>query len=92
MINTTFDLDFAIAERFGESAVVDTFQRAFGEWKDSVEYLTALVITLNHKIWEHYEENDRLATLYNTLWATADEWCMENLSGGDMDYYLAETD
>lgn len=31
---TTFWQDFSIADRFGASAVQDTFNRAFAEWKD----------------------------------------------------------
>ena len=30
---TTFAMDFDIADRFGASAVKDTFNRAFNEWK-----------------------------------------------------------
>ena len=32
-VNTTFWEDFSIAERFGLSAIQDTFNRAFKEWK-----------------------------------------------------------
>ena len=30
---TTFWSDFSVADAFGTSAVVDTFKRAFEEWK-----------------------------------------------------------
>ena len=32
-VNPTFWEDFSIAERFGLSAIQDTFNRAFKEWK-----------------------------------------------------------
>ena len=32
-VKTTFWEDFSIAERFGLSAIQDTFNRAFKEWK-----------------------------------------------------------
>ena len=32
-VKTTFWEDFSIAERFGLSAIHDTFNRAFKEWK-----------------------------------------------------------
>lgn len=47
---TTFWQDFSIADAFGIAAVVDTFKRAFKEWKDNYKYLTELVMVLNHKI------------------------------------------
>lgn len=92
MINTTFDMDFSIADRFGESAVRDTYRRAFDEWKNNVEYLTALVIALNHKLWQHYVRKSPLTEVYRELYEQADAWCMENLEGENMRYFLTETD
>ena len=53
---TTFFEDFTIADKFGKKAVLDTYQRAFKEWKSDYKYLTELVIALNWKIWEHYDK------------------------------------
>ena len=50
-LQTTFWNDFSIADRFGLSAIQDTFNRAFKEWKENYKYLTELVLVLNHKIW-----------------------------------------
>lgn len=50
-VSTTFAMDFAIAEAFGENAVKDTYRRAMRGWKDNYKYLTELVIVLNHRIW-----------------------------------------
>ena len=45
---TTFWQDFSIADNFGETAVEDTYQRVFKEWKHDYKYLTELVMVLNH--------------------------------------------
>ena len=38
-LQTTFWNDFSIADRFGLSAIQDTFNRAFKEWKENVKRL-----------------------------------------------------
>ena len=69
LVDNTFWIDFSIAEAFGVNDIKDTFKRAFEEWKNDYKMLTALVITLNHKIWQHYEaENNELALVYDSLW------------------------
>lgn len=55
-LQTTFWNDFSIADQFGLSAVQDTFNRAFEEWKENYKYLTELVLVLNHKIWQYHEK------------------------------------
>ena len=89
---TTFYEDFSIADWFGESAIRDTFKRAFAGWKGNYKYLTELVMALNWKIWEHYETNERIARVYNELWEKADGWAMDNLKGEELDYFLRTTD
>ena len=89
---TTFYEDFSIADMFGVSAVKDTYKRAFREWRSDHKYLTELVMVLNWKIFEHYETNDRLAQLYDTLFREADEWACENLKGDELTYYIETTD
>ena len=69
MAENTFFMDFSIADVRGASAIKDTYKRAFNEWKDDYKMLTALVVTLNHKIWQHYEAgNNKLALVYDELW------------------------
>lgn len=90
---TTFWMDFSIADKFGTDAIKDTYKRAFNEWKFDVVYITELVIVLNWKTffwWENH--NEEYFTLYDSLWARADRWCMKNLKGSDLDYYLRTTD
>ena len=94
-METTFWDDFSIADVFGVSAIKDTFNRAFNEWKSNYKYLTELVIVLNYKIWQHYEKGgktDAKAILYNDLWGEADSYAMENLKGEELDHFLRITD
>lgn len=89
---TTFWEDFSIADRFGISAVKDTYKRAFAEWKTNTTYITELTIVLNHKIWQYYQHNDTLARVYDELWRECDNWCCNNLKGDDLSYYYCTTD
>lgn len=105
---TTFWQDFTIAEQFGVKAIQDTFDRAFNEWKNNYVYLTELVMVLNWKIGEWYENTGAMkkfdysmhdyvafqdyAKLYNDLWEKADEYAMSYLKGGDLEYFLETTD
>lgn len=90
---TTFWDDFTIADMFGADAVRDTFRRAFGEWRDDVEYVTELALVLNWRCWKHYERGDsELAELYGDLYHEVDDWCWSNIKGGDIDYYFRMTD
>lgn len=91
---TTFWMDFSIADKFGENAVKDTFNRAFNEWKSDYVYLTELVIILNLKLWKHYNKNGdcTFSRLYNELWQKADAYAMENLKEKELEYFLRTTD
>lgn len=89
---TTFWNDFSIAERFGIAAIRDTYRQAMKGWRHNAVYLTELVLILNHKIWQWYEKNDRLAEVYNDLWEKADAYACENLTGDDLQYFYDVTD
>ena len=89
---TTFWDDFTIADYFGLKAIQDTFERAFEEWKNNYIYLTELVMVLNHKIWQHYDDNREYGELYNNLWEEAEEYACENLKGKELDYFYQTTD
>lgn len=92
-MTTTFPEDFTIADMFGADAVKDTFKRAFNEWKTNYVYLTELTITLNLKLWEHYEAgNEELATVYNDLWKKADGYACNNLTGEEAAFFFRVTD
>ena len=93
MAENTFFMDFSIADVFGANAVKDTYKRAFNEWKDDYKMLTALVVTLNHKIWQHYEaENNKLALVYDELWKKADQYAYDTLKNEALKYFLEVTD
>ena len=89
---TTFWDDFCIAERFGHKAIKDTFNRAFDEWKSNIEYITELVMILNWRMWRLADFDEDTAKLYEDLWKIADGWCMDNLKGDDLNYFLSITD
>lgn len=92
-LKTTFKQDFTIADRFGISAIKDTFKRAFSKWKNNTVYVTELCVVLNWKLCEHFEKkNTSYAELYNELWEKVDVWCQENLKGKDLEYFYKITD
>ena len=93
MVDNTFWQDFSIADAFGPHAVEDTYKRASKGWEDNVEYYAALVVTLNHKIWQHWESGDKkLAELYDRLWKRADAYAYEHFGKDDLRRYWELTD
>ena len=89
---TTFYRDFSIAERFGDSSIEDTFNRAFNGWKSNCKYLTELVIVLNHKIFDWAPRNEARGRLYEKLWRKAAAYAEGNLKGDELNYYYRKTD
>lgn len=89
---TSLYRDFSIADAFGIEAVKDTHKRAFEFAKYDYKLLTEYVMVLNWKIWEHYENNVELATLYNDLWGETDVYAQENLKGDELSYFYRTTD
>lgn len=94
---TTFWEDFSIAERFGKDAIVDTAKRAFDEWKNNIEFLTELIMVINHKSWYWSKDwNDEYMTLYTQLYYEYDNKAYEhinkNLSPEDLTYYWRTLD
>jgi len=90
---TTFWQDFTIADCFGEAAVRDTFDRAFGEWKSDVVYVTELALVTNWRCWLHHDAgDDALSDLYAELYYKVRGWCLDNLKGDDIRYYFEVTD
>lgn len=89
---TTFFQDFSIAEPFGKNAIKDTYKRALEYAKTDYKYLTELVLVLNWKIWQHYEDNPELGKIYNTLWQKTDEYACNNLKDAELSYFFRTTD
>ena len=89
---TTFWEDFSIAEKFGEEAIKDTFNRAFEEWKENYIYLTELVMILNCKIYQFFQNDIKLAKIYNDFWEKADYYACNHLKGKELSYFYKITD
>lgn len=95
---TSFYRDFSIAELYGSSAIEDTFNRAFEEWKDNFKYLTELVMVLNWKIHEHFsnieydKRADEFCDIYTRLWSETDKYAQDNLEGNELRYFYQTTD
>lgn len=104
MVDNTFWLDFSVAEMGGLVGVQDTYDRAKEEWKEDIAMMTALCITLNHKIWQHYRANrpdsQKMSKLYDKLWKDCDSYILETGGGADyknfnkeqVKYFLEATD
>lgn len=91
-LKTTFWNDFTIADTYGVEAVNDTFNRAFNEWKNNVEYITELAMVMSWKSCYYYGKNKRYMNLYSELYHKVDEWCLDNLEDDDLSYYIQTTD
>ena len=92
-MKTTFWEDFTIADYFGMDAIKDSYKNAFNSWKHNREYVTELVLVLNWKCWWHYEhDNLEVSKLYSDLYYKLHDWCLDNLKGSDLEYYLEWTD
>lgn len=94
---TTFWQDFDIADVYGEEAICDTASRAFEEWKNDIEYLTELVMIINHKSWYYYERDNmdlcRVYTeLYYEYYDKALSYIEKNGSKEDLRYFIQTLD
>lgn len=90
--NTTFWDDFSIADIFGVEAIIDTFERAFTEWRSDVEYIAELALVLNHKGLYYSESRPILSNTYFALWQRLHSWAQDYYTGEDADYYFNVTD
>lgn len=92
---STFYADFGIAEYFGLDAIKDTYKRAFREWKKDTKMITELCMILNWKSWEHadgFRATSDICNLYIELYYKLRDWCLDNLNGDDLRYFLDTTD
>lgn len=92
VLKTTFWDDFCIADVFGESSIQDTFNRAFKEWKNNLEYVTELAMIMSWQSCYWWIRNDKYSKLYSDLYHKVDDWCLDNLRGDALTYYLKTTD
>lgn len=98
---TTFWQDFSIADLYGLNAIHDTLRRAFGEWREDVEYIAELALVLNHKGCFYYaaaEKHDgdkylyALAQTYFAMYHVVNDYAKEYFTGEDAEYYFRVTD
>ena len=89
---TTFYSDLTIAECYGISSVVDTYNRVMEGWGNNLEFMCEWVIALNQKIWQHYKDNPELAQKYDVLWRRADDHCRKMFKGERLTAYLNYVD
>lgn len=89
---TTFWNDFEIADAFGPYAVRETYESAMRDWASDYEYLTELVLVLNHRLWMHHGVNDSLAKVYASLFRSAYDYAVKNLKDEELRYFLEVTD
>lgn len=91
-MTTTFFMDFRIAEEFGAQGVEETFNNAFKSWKHNHVYLTELAIVMSNNSISHHGSNDELSRLYTKLYYRVDQYCMDNLKGKELEFYIKTTD
>lgn len=90
---TTFWLDFDIADRFGLNAVIDTYRKEFQLAKLNYIWLTELCLVLNWRVWGWFNNhNIELSQLYEKLFYEIDDYALNNLDGPELDYFLQTTD
>ena len=92
-VQTTFWEDFSIADRFGVSAIKDTYKRALEYAKTNYKYLTELSLVLNHRLWMRYNQgNERYAKVYDEIWRKCHNCAHRHLKGKELSFYLNVTD
>lgn len=88
-MKTTFFSDFAIANRFGKKAIIETYQTSFNSFKDDVVYMMELTFVLNINCWEKYHEGDlAMSKVYEELYYECYDKCLDNFKGEDIKKYL----
>lgn len=85
--HTNFYVRFSMAEPYGITALADVYNTLSTKNANSVVNMTELVLVLQWKIYEHYDNNKILTKFYQSMWEIADKWCRENLQGNDLKYF-----
>ena len=92
---TTFKMDFNIADHFGKSAIKDTYKRGLIYAKTNYKVFTEFVVILNHKIWQHWNQNNKpYAEVYDDLWRKAEDEFFKSFGKNKqaVSYYYEITD
>lgn len=85
---------FSIAEGYGKQEISSIYEGIFKEAKKNYKKLTELVMILNHKCWQHCENNgvDGLCETYSSLFYETREYAINHLSGDELQYFFDITD
>ena len=89
---TTLFADLSIAECYGAPAVKETYNRVMEDWGDNLEFMCEWAVALNQKIWQHYDNNQTLARVYDELWRKADEYCCKHFKDDELSAYYSYID
>lgn len=89
---TTFFSDLSIAEWYGEKGIRDTYKNVMKSWGKDIEFITEFSMCLNHKIWQLYKHNAKLARVYDELWKKSVNYIVNHFEGEDLEYYYRVTD
>ncbi len=92
-IYTTFGMDFSIADAFGTTAIEDTYKISIDYALSDYRYFAEFVLVLNHKIWQWYQTNEKIARVYDKLWREANSMInQENFSMEELQYIFRYLD
>ena len=83
---------FTKAEDGGIESVKECYNTILAEAKQDYQKITELYIVVNHKVWEHNEQNTKLAHLYYDFQKAVYQWVDENLSADEAEYFYSLTD
>lgn len=90
----TFYADLSIAECFGIESIKDTIKRVLKEWMSSIEAITEFVMCVNHKSWEHVDNNPELSQAYADLYYEVQDKVLSHYENDSnaLSYYYRITD
>ena len=84
---------FEIADVGGDMAVIDTYNDELNKRKDSIHLMTELVMHLNRKCWDMYENSfSHMSEIYSDLFYKAKDYVFEHFEDDDIDYFLRMID
>lgn len=95
---TTFWEDFSMADKFvgyiDRNPLEELYDIALPYAKSDYKVFTELVMVLNHKIWQWYQENQVHARLYDALWRRSMEDFFKTFKHNSVavEYYYRVTD
>ena len=91
---TTFFSDLSIAEVYGINAIRETYENVSNSWIGDYKFFTEFIMSLNWKIWEWYDRDDRVARVYDDLWRKAEALFLHRYEDDEkvMTYYYEVTD